>query len=223
MEEIGLMRPDLKTDLISLGERLEVLEERVSENQQSNETRFEAMDEHMEKTRHAEADEGKIAAAVSVKVSERSDKLSKKLDAQFKKLQEVENKVDSALISAPETGLIKKDLREEFAPLLGLDKKMEQNHQATSAKLASLSRKIASQRTALEAKVASLKKKRTVTRKATVTVKKSTVRKPVKASKKPASKKPVKALKSSKSEVTVTTKVPRGVDVSTEVVTGKKR
>lgn len=238
-EEIRLMREDLKGDLSNLGERIEVLEERVKENQSSTEEKFQFIESRFETAGTPAIDEEKIAQGIADKLSKKQGQLSKKLDDHYKKILDVENKVDSALISAPDTQIIKKDLREEFAPLLGLGKKMDEHQAKTVEKINALSKKVGQNRETLESRLALLKKRTSVRRvtagpakPAAKTAKKakaktSSVTKAKKTRtvsvRKTSAKKTANKSANKNAEVTVTTQVPKGVQVSTEVVTGKKK
>ncbi len=248
----------------------------TSEQWRQVDERLQTIDERLE---NVEIPAEQIEAIVDKRFTKTNDKLAGSVKQNSKKLDELSAKLDSYVISAADPALIKRDLRDEFYPLLKAPQTaLEAHEKENKAAFAALSKRITQARDAALAEsrtkaskadvrriIATIKarpvakavrKVRTVTVKKTVkapaarapfgpskktvkttkvTKKTKTVKK-TKAASRPKSKiqsavhefaKSRKTKKTSKSattgEVTVTTSVPKGVNVSTEVVTGGKQ
>ncbi len=272
VDELRAMRVDNKTEYQKLHDRLDTIDERISEQDSKltvMETKFSHMDGEVEKLRRDVQEnqtgisDEQVEVLVSQKLSGASERLNKKVKNLEKELFETRAKLDSHVIAAPETVLIKKDLREEFAPALAEPVKKLQEHQKesderhkeltkriTQAKEAALeeaktrvskgefARSIsalkaekpksrAATKVSAKTEKKAAKTKKTATKKSTTTTAatKVTVKKTAKVSAKKAQKPARKTVakkdgKADKGSVTVTTSVPKGVDVSTEVVSG---
>lgn len=269
---------EIKKQYRAIADKLDVIDERINDQDTKisvMETKFEHLDGELEKSlrqfrsldeqwqqtneqlSNVEVPQEQIEVIVDKRFSKTSERFGGQLKEQTKKLAEVEAKLDSHLIAAADPVLIKRDLREEFTPLLSEPKRLLEEHAAenrkdfkalsvriTAAKNAAIEEaKTKATKTEVSRIVASIKAKpaaKTI-RKTTVTIKKTSkaARKaPAKTTK---TKKPFqpkgkiqtavhefaksrKAKKTAaKGEVTVTTQVPKGVNVSTEVVTGGKK
>ncbi len=290
----GVDSDEIKKQYQTISERLDVIDERLSEQDSKIsvvETKFEhvegetsrankqlqAMDEQWrqidEQLKNVEIPQDAIEVIIDKRFSKSNERLNGQVKENAKKLAQIEAKLDSHIIATPETALIKKDLREEFAPLLKEPKDALEAHAAENRKeFKALSVRItqardaaldesknkaskadvrrlvatiratatASTRKTAAKKAPATKPKTTVkniaTKKSVKTVsttsKKTTSKKAAKSAEKPKSKlqsaahefaKSRKFKKSAASgEVTVTTSVPKGVNVKSEVVTGGK-
>ncbi|MBI4360582.1 hypothetical protein HY572_02290 [Candidatus Micrarchaeota archaeon] len=254
------IKKDLRSEFVPL---LSEPKKLVEDYRTKSDKKIKELDEKIASQKDATLQE----VSVHVKKLGSSARDAKRIKDQGKKLAEVEAKLDSHLIAAPDAVLIKKDLREEFYPVLKEPKAALEEHQKeTAQRLKDVNKRITeAKETALEETKTRVSKgefERSISalrpglkRKATIkaktaskpkkaakakTVKKvkpaktvaSKTRKASKPSKKAAAKKPAKSVKktpskrtakSAKGEVTVTTTVPRGVDVSTEVVSAKSK
>ncbi|MBI2445482.1 hypothetical protein HYV43_03790 [Candidatus Micrarchaeota archaeon] len=286
---------EIKKQYQSIGERLDVIDERLSEQDSKIsviETKFDhvesevtkagkqltALDEQWrqidEQLKNVEIPQDQIEVIIDKRFSKSNERLNSQVKEQSKKLAQVEAKLDSHIIATPETALIKKDLREEFAPLLKEPKTALEAHAAENRKeFKALSVRITQARDAALQEAKNKASKTDVRRivaaiQTTATARKTVAKAPVKAKattvKNIVTKKSVRTTKTSKatkiaktvtpkkktaekpkskiqsaahefaksrkskksvssSEVTVTTSVPKGVNVSTEVVTGGKK
>lgn len=124
-DELRMLREELKTDFQNLNERVDVMDERAKENHSALEAKIEAVNSRIENP-EIEIPEEKLAEILGRDVTGRLKSLGKKLDNQGDKLLQLENKMDTCIIGAPDTMLIKKDLREEFAPLYRVEKKVDE-------------------------------------------------------------------------------------------------
>lgn len=252
-----LIKKDLRSELVPLVSEPKKL---VQDYREESDKQFKELDAKIASQKDATLQE----VSVHVQKLGASARDSKRIKEQAKKLAEVEAKLDSHLIAATDPVLIKKDLRDEFYPVLKEPQAALEEHQKeTAQRLKDINKRITeTKETALEEvktrvskgdfersisalrpavkrkatikpKTASKPKKaakaktvrkvkpaKTVaskTRKASKPSKKATLKKTAKSAKKTPSK------RTAKGEVTVTTTVPRGVDVSTEVVSAKSK
>lgn len=290
----------LTSQYSKITQRLDVIDERITDQDTKisvMETKFDHLDgeseTHKENLRtmsdqlqHIEIPQDQVEQIVNVKFAKSNEKLASQVKDNSKKLQEIEGKLDSHLISAADAVLIKRDLREEFLPLLTEPKATLEAHASenrkefkalsvritaardaalkevqTKASKTELKRVVASIKiTTSKAQVAARKSskvkvstavagkakvsaktanadktKKAASKSTKTTVVKTTKTTTVKVAQKPKSKiqsavheyaksrktkKSVKAKSDSGNEVTVTTSVPKGTHVSTEVNTG---
>lgn len=287
---------EIKKQYHSISERLDVIDERLSEQDSKfsvMETKFDHVESEVtkankqlltldeqwrqidEQLKNVEIPQDQIEVIIDKRFSKSNERLNGQVKENAKKLAQIEAKLDSHIIATPETALIKKDLREEFAPLLkepttaleahaaenrkefkalsvritqARDAAMDEaKNKATKSDVRRLVTTIRATATASARKTATKKApatkakatavKNIVTKKSVKTVtqtsKKTTVKKTAKkTAEKPKSKLQSAAHEFAKSrksrkpaasgEVTVTTSVPKGVNVTSEVVTGGK-
>jgi len=307
-ERSGTLDADeVKKQYQTIAERLDVIDERLHDQDSKisvMETKFEHAESEVEKStkqvqsveeqwrqvdeqlktideqlRNVEIPAEQIEVLIDKRYTKSNDRLVAQVKENQKKITEVQSKLDSHVIAAADPVLIKRDLRDEFYPLLKAPQAALETHEKDNkAAFASLSKRITQARDATLAEiqtkaskvevrriVATIKarpvaksaKVRTVTVKKTVKTQaqkparapfnRTTAKKTVKTSKKTTTKKTAVKTKTSakpkskiqsavhefaktrktkktasSGEVTVTTSVPKGVNVSTEVVTGGK-
>lgn len=259
-----LIKKDLRSEFVPL---LSEPKKLVEDYRSKSDKQFKELEEKIASQKDATLQE------VSMKVQKlgASARDTKKLKEQAKKIAAVEAKLDAHLIAAPDAVLIKKDLRDEFYPVLkkpqtaleeyqkeaaqrfkDVNKRITQTKEAaleeakTRVSKGEFERSISALRTSTVKRKATVKPKAKPAPKGPVTKTLTTVQKAVKktltkkkasgkkaapkktvskakktAKPKVAKKAPKRESKPAKDEVTVTTTVPRGVDVSTEVVSGK--